>query len=671
MSNASAPGTRDPPFNHGIVTSIGDYVYPLFKRVMGDDPEFLAEINDSLNAARNETTREQFISHTLGVASITGGVMWAISFAAVITLIVGFGFEVGPLVNARIPNETLASLLRAIRTPLVMAFLALTVGSVSAAIGFAAPVLSTRFKADARAREINALLPDAIAYMYALSVGGLNHLEIIETVAESESVYGEVSLEFRTILRDMEYLDVDYRNAIRNRAVETPSDDLNEFFTDMLSIIDSGGDVPEFLNDKRKKHLKKVRNQQRRSLDSLSLFGEMYMTVSMFPVLLIIVLITMSLMGGIQMAFMYLAVYALIPLIAVAFIVLISTSKIDKVGGAFLPTDTPGDETVGESYVPDVTSRYKDRSSLLASWHRREQIQNIKRFLRHPVTYFTWNPGHTAGLTIPIAIAWIILTYSTGTAPATWDGMQAQSYWGTVVYFYIPVLIVMVVYSVFAAMNRRARFGILKSFTDALRKLSSANATGLTLLEAIETVANTTSGKLGREFDRINRNVKFGETVESALLNFNNQYQIPRLARTINLVTEAQKTSNHISHVLSTAAETSENHDDLERDQKQETRMQIAIIMMTSLTLLGVLALLVTQFLAPMSDLPQTSSAAGPGFNAIDVDHLSLILFHAVTLQAISAGVLSGYLRNGDLRQSGLYVVGLLIPTAVVWGVLV
>lgn len=124
--------------------------------------------------------------------------------------------------------------------------------------------------------------------MYALSSGGMNRLEVTEAVAESNDVYGEVAKEFQIIQQELQYFDVDYREALRNRAVETPSSELQDFLTDMLSIIDSGGDLTTFLDDKRKKHAKETRAMQERSLDTLELIGEMYLTISIFPLLIII-----------------------------------------------------------------------------------------------------------------------------------------------------------------------------------------------------------------------------------------------------------------------------------------------------------------------------------------------------------------------------------------------
>ncbi len=56
----------------------------------------------------------------------------------------------------------------------------------------------------------------------------------------------------------------------------------------MLSIIDSGGDMTDFLNDKKDKHLRTTKQEQSLVLETLELFGEMYITLSVFPLLLII-----------------------------------------------------------------------------------------------------------------------------------------------------------------------------------------------------------------------------------------------------------------------------------------------------------------------------------------------------------------------------------------------
>ncbi len=152
----------------------------------------------------------------------------------------------------------------------------------------------------------------------------------------------------------------------------------------------------------------------------------------------------------------------------------------------------------------------------------------------------------------------------------------------------------------------------------------------MTLLESVKTVSDTSSGKLADEFEVMHAKVNYGMSLRSALVEFNNKYHIPRLARTVKLIAEAQEASSQIQDVLSTAAQASENQDDIERERTSRTRMQTVIILMTYLTLLGVMALLKTQFLDVMSGLatqasgstararPLAASAAASTRNCVD-----------------------------------------------------
>src|SRR6056297_1687454 len=116
------------------------------------------------------------------------------------------------------------------------------------------------------------------------------------------------------------------------------------------------------------------------------------------------------------------------------------------------------------------------------------------------------------------------------------------------------------------------------------------------------------------------------------------------------------------------------NQDDIERERKSRTRMQVAIIVMTYITLLGVMAILQTQFIDVMGDLVAQSdgggSAGGAGFGgggSIDPEVLSLLFFHAVTIQAILSGFISGYIRDAELVSGVKYAVILMTLALGVW----
>jgi flagellar protein FlaJ len=565
----------------------------------------------------------------------------------------------------------MAALLETLKIPALVVVTGVFFGAIGFVAGFGILILLPYSRASSRKREINMLLPDAVSFMYALSVGGLNQLEILEAMARAEDTYGEVALEFRTIVQETEYFDVDYRTAIRRRSMETPSDDLAQFFTDMLSIINSGGDMAEFLEDKKETHMRTAKQQQELTLQTLELFGEMYMTLSLFPLLLIIVLVVMSMLGQSQQFLLYATVYVLLPLVSVAFLVMVSTVKEDEPGDGYLDPSVVGEATADQRTAPAPEDPATAVFSRIASRQRRHAVS---QFLRRPHLFFRDHPLATLAVTVPITLVILGRALFAGLFPTSMGAMVANPVGSTFLAVFLPLYVIGVPLSVFYEWNQYTRHRITGKLSENLRKLSSANDTGLTLLEAIRTVADTSTGRLAEEFDEIYAKVAYGMTLSQALVEFNNKYHVPRLARTINLVTKAQEASNRITAVLSTAAQASENQDDIERERTSRARMQVVIIIMTYLTLLAVMVILQVEFLGVLSGLTDSASSAGgaPGAGAsfgasIDVERLELLFFHAVAIQGILAGMISGYISDARLLSGVKYAVVLPTIALVVW----
>lgn len=435
--------------------------------------------------------------------------------------------------------------------------------------------------------------------------------------------------------------------------------------------------MTRFFEDKKEKHMRTAKQQEELTLETLELFGEMYMTLSLFPLLLIILLVIMSMLGEASVFMLYATVYALIPLVGVGFLVLVSTVKRDEPGDGYLRSEDGTVDSTGRNplFSLGLVERYTGGFGVFDRVARREGSYETRQLLRRPHHFFRDRPPYTLLLTIPAAIALVGVAVAAGTAPLSWAGFVASPVWGTFLWVYAPVYVVCVPLAAFREWNVRSRTTITNSLSDSLRKLSSANDTGMTLLESIRMVAETSSGKLAREFETIHAKVAYGTSLKGALIEFNNAYHIPRLARTVTLISKAQEASSQITAVLTTAAQASENQDDIDRERRSRTLMQVVIILMTYLTLLAVMAILKTQFLDVMGGLDtggaETASAGGgPSFGGgIDTGLLSLLFFHAVTMQAILSGLISGYMRDADILSGVKYVVVLMTIALAVWTV--
>ncbi|MBP1986735.1 type II secretion system F family protein [Halolamina salifodinae] len=658
---------------------LADAFYPLYDFLFNSEGDFVADVESALTEARMNQAVELYLSKALAVGVLVGGVLWMLG-SLIGWAIFELGFVTAESLSLGIPvgNRETAAMLEAATVPVAILLSGLVFGSLGFTMGFGTLAAIPYSKASGRKREINMLLSDSVSYMYALSVGGLNQLEILESMAEADDTYGEVAKEFQSIVNETEYFGTDYRNAVRKQSTETPSDELAQFLTDMLSIINSGGDMEQFLYDKKEKHMRTAKQEQETTLETLELFGEMYMTLSLFPLLLIIILVVMSMMGSGREQLIYGTVYALIPLIGVGFLVLISTVKQDEPGDGYL---SPGlgserlEATQKEGLMHlGLIEAFTGRFSVFKRIKSREGNYKTKELLSAPQIFFRDNPLFTLLLTVPTAMAVVGLLFLDGSAPTAWDAMIANPIWGTVVWFYIPSYMILLPLAFFYEWNQLTRNAITGKLSENLRKLSSANDTGQTLLESIQTVSDTSTGKIADEFEVMYAKVNYGMSLRGAMVEFNNKYHIPRLARTIKLIAEAQEASSQITDVLSTAAQSSENQDDIERERKSRTRMQVAIILMTYLTLLAVMAILKVQFLDTMAQMGGggSQSAGGLSFGAsIDTQLLSLLFLHAVTLQAVLSGFISGYIRDAQIISGVKFVVILQTLALAVWVVVV
>ncbi|PSP97784.1 flagella assembly protein j [Halobacteriales archaeon QS_4_70_19] len=651
--------------SYGEGGALSDLFYPLYRRLFDEEGDFVSNVETKLAESRMPETVEIYLSRSLAVGVLVGLVLWLLG--------VFTGWFVFSVLLDEIPillglpvGESTAALLNAIKIPAFIIVTGIIMGLIGFGLGFGSMVARPYMTAGARKREINVLLSDSVSFMYALSVGGLNQLEILEAMAKADDTYGEVAKEFQSIVLETEYFDTDYRTAIRNQALETPSDELSQFLTDMLSIINSGGDMEQFLQDQKEKQMRTSKQEQERVLETLELFGEMFMTLSLFPLLLIIILVIMSMLGEAQDFLLYGTVYGLIPMIGAGFLVLVSTVVQDEVGDGYLDPES-ADAAAENTAMFDlgVVNNYTGEYGMFDRIKSREGTYELMEIVKAPHYFFRDHPLAVLAVTLPISLVALAFAALTGLAPTSWAGMKGNPILGTFFWLYLPLYINFIPLTLFYEWNVRSRRAIISKLSDNLRKLSSANDTGMTLLESIKVVSDTSSGKLSDEFETMYAKVNYGTSLKTALVKFNNKYHIPRLARTMKLISKAQEASSQITQVLSTAAQASENQDDIERDRKSRTRMQTVIIIMTYMTLLGVMAILKVKFLDVMAGLAQQASGGGGSGGSfsggVDVNMLNMLFFHAVTLQAIISGFIAGYMRDVSLMAGLKFAV--VLPT--------
>ena len=278
--------------------------------------------------------------------------------------------------------------------------------------------------------------------------------------------------------------------------------------------------------------------------------------------------------------------------------------------------------------------------------------------------------------TVPASIIFVVVMILSGNVPLSGDEFMSQAVWGSFVYFYVPSYLIATPLSVFYELKYRDKYAVTDRLSETLRKMANANDTGQTVLESMRTISKSSKGRMATEFGDMYQKVQYGQTIKEVMVEFSNKYKIPRLARTTRLIMKSQETTEQIGEVLVSAAKVSENTDDIDRERKSRSRMQVAIILMTYLALLGVMVILQTQFVTVMADLAGSaasdSGGGGGGGSAdfkidLNTEELSMLFFHAVTLQAIFSGLISGYITSTSVLAGMKFVLVLQTISLVSW----
>ncbi|MDD1694231.1 MAG: type II secretion system F family protein, partial [Methanoregula sp.] len=229
-------------------------------------------------SARIGLTPEQYIWRSLKTAILAGIAFAVLGFFASISLTLPsmsgrigianvFDIQMPVFFNTLYPAAYIGAII------LVLSFI------IGMYAGYALLMRIPGIEKTNRAIKINLTLHNAVAYMYAMRKGGAQLMTIFQSLSERADIYGEVALEFRQIVRDADFFGYDVVTAIRHLSETTPSEKLKLFLEDLLSIIDGGGNMEEFLSMRVRMYQEEARFEQKQFLNILSLVAEGYVTL--------------------------------------------------------------------------------------------------------------------------------------------------------------------------------------------------------------------------------------------------------------------------------------------------------------------------------------------------------------------------------------------------------
>jgi len=201
------------------------------------------------------------------------------------------------------------------------------IGLLGWAMSFIVLYAYPSIKADSRGRRVEEELPYVISHMAVLATAGVPPERIFRSVALADGAL--VGEEMTNVVRDVDLLGKDIISALETAGDRSSSKEFSEVSEGLIATVVSGGDIRRYLYDKAKSlmELKKIRAKE--LSDTLSLVGESYVTLLIvFPLVVMIMFTVMASISSTLAGFnilmlMYLLAYILVPLMALAVVILL------------------------------------------------------------------------------------------------------------------------------------------------------------------------------------------------------------------------------------------------------------------------------------------------------------------------------------------------------------
>jgi flagellar protein FlaJ len=213
--------------------------------------------------------------------------------------------------------------------PFFVIFTSIALGFIAGAVAFILIYMQPKFKLNSRRAAIERNLSFVTNYLAILAGAGVIPEKIFRSVAKSD-VDPAIRYEVSEIIRRMEVFGEDFYTALSVRIDETPSAKFGELLRGILLVGSTGGDMKRYLFLQGKRFIRLKGINMRKSLDSLGVMAEVYVTAGIvLPLIMVVMLATLSFLGGggiNAMMWLYLVTYLMVPMISIMMLLMIDST---------------------------------------------------------------------------------------------------------------------------------------------------------------------------------------------------------------------------------------------------------------------------------------------------------------------------------------------------------
>ncbi|WP_336003105.1 type II secretion system F family protein [Halorientalis halophila] len=536
----------------------------------------------------------------------------------------------------------------------------LVAGLISGVLAYVMRWQQLASRAEARRRRINESLARTVAFLYALSRGGMPFPVVMRTLADNKGIYGESAREMSVAVRQMDLFGTDMINAIRRTSQRTPSEEFKTFSENLSSVLQSGQSLPQFLRDQYERYQEEAEERQEELLELLATIAEAYVTVLVAGTLfLITILLVFGLTTTDTLWILQLLGYLAIPLANLGFMVFLN-QRLELLGIGSDGTSVPDASSLvsGGATDANVTAADGGQARAIGDNFERlavyDRLQRYRRVASSPFQTVLRDPTTLLYVTIPLAL---VVTLFRLPAALTGVGVNVRVLDDLLVQ---ALLFVLGSYAIVRFVYKRRLTRIEAASPELLERLASLNEAGMSVVESFNRVRGSDLGALTDEIERIWADINLGANVEAALVRFGQRVRTIPVTRAVTLLTNAMRASGSIGAVLRIAGTQARADLRMKRQRRRQMLTYLVVIYVAFLVFL-VIIIAVEEVLVPSlpNSVPTPPSDNRLGvdasqfarFGSVDKAAYTLIFFHIGLMQAFFSGLIGGQLGEGSVRD--------------------
>lgn len=210
-------------------------------------------------------------------------------------------------------------------------FAALLIGLISAAITFAVLYGYPSMIVTSRRKYMEADLPFVIVHMAAVAGSGAQPLAMFNLLLSSGEYKGLES-EVKKIINYVNLFGYNLTTSLRLVAATTPLREFSEMLNGIVTTVETGGSLKEYLNIKAQEAMENYESKRRKYIETLATFSDLYIGLSIVAPMLLFFLLAIidspflgGAIGGFSAGTIAVAgTYIVIPLMNIVFLVVLN-----------------------------------------------------------------------------------------------------------------------------------------------------------------------------------------------------------------------------------------------------------------------------------------------------------------------------------------------------------